>query len=63
MQNHGRINASKIAKKFNIKQIEIHEDFKAKDPSDLYKKHGRTVLIQTILKLINYDKRNSKKNN
>ena len=54
MQNHGRINASKIAKKFNIKQIEIHEDFKAKDPSDLYKKHGRTVLIQTILKLINY---------
>lgn len=47
-QNHGRIDAKKIVSLFNIQQIEIPDWFKAKDPSDLFKKWGKDTLRQLI---------------
>lgn len=49
-KNHGRIEGTKIANLFNIEQIEIPEQYGAKDPSDLYHKYGH----ETVKKLINY---------
>lgn len=51
-QNHGRIDGTKLANLFNIEQIEIPSVYKAKDPSDLFKKHGRETLRKTIFNLI-----------
>lgn len=48
-KNHGRIEGTKIANLFNIEQIEIPEQYDAKDPSDLYHKYGH----ETVQKLIN----------
>ena len=49
-KNHGRIEGTKIANEFNIEQIEIPEQYGAKDPSDLYHKYGQ----ETVRKLIYY---------
>ena len=51
-QNHGRIEGTKIANLFNIEQIEIPEAYKAKDPSDLYKKYGHETVKTLINNLI-----------
>ena len=49
--NHGREYGKNIANTFNLKQIELPEELQAKDSSDLYKLHGKEVLVQTILNL------------
>lgn len=51
-ENPGREMGRKIAEEFNLRQIEIPEEYQAKDPSDLYKKHGKKVFISTILSLL-----------
>lgn len=52
-KNWGRIYGNRLSAEFGLKQIEIPENYKSKDPSDLHKNHGKTVLVKTIFKLIN----------
>lgn len=52
-ENHGRMYGKNIADMFGLIQIEIPEEYKSKDPSDLVKNHGRKVLKEIISKLIN----------
>lgn len=54
-ENHGRIDGQKMCKMFNLKQIELPEEYKCKDPSDFVKMHGRKGLYDIIQKLINED--------
>ena len=51
--NPGREAAKSIADTFHIVQIEIPSVYKAKDSSDLFKLHGKAVLIEVINCLIN----------
>lgn len=51
--NWGRADGKKLSELFNLKQIEIPEQYKSKDPSDLVKNHGRETLKEVISKLIN----------
>lgn len=53
-KNHGREDGIKLASIFNIKQIEIPDVYRAKDPSDLYKKWGGKTLRQVIKFLTSY---------
>lgn len=48
----GKTASSKLVEEYNFKHIEIPTSWEAKDPSDLYKKHGKEVFIQEINKLI-----------
>lgn len=54
-KNAGRLDGEKFCKMYNLTQIEIPEYLKSKDPSDLYKNHGKELFIKTILNLINND--------
>ena len=60
-ENHGRMYGRAIAEKFNLIQIEIPEEYRSKDPSDLYKNHGRATLQTVIYSLIKQTK-NTKHN-
>ena len=51
-ENYGRILGKRIADEHKLIQIEIPEEYKSKDPSDLYLNHGKEVLINVINKLI-----------
>ncbi len=51
-QNYGRILGKKISEHFNLKQIEIPDEYKSKDTSDLCKNHGRQQVKDVIFKLI-----------
>lgn len=46
--NIGRIDGKRLADSCGLKQIEIPEGLQSKDPSDLYKNHGKEVLVKTI---------------
>ena len=50
-ENHGRIYGETLAEKFGLLRIEIPEQWKSKDPSDLVKNHGREVLREVIYSL------------
>lgn len=50
--NNGRKYGKTLSEKFNLIQIEIPESYKSKDPSDLYKNHGKSILIEVINNLI-----------
>lgn len=52
-KNNGRLYGEYLAKTHDLKQIEIPSEFLSKDPSDLYKNHGKLILQQVINKLIN----------
>lgn len=52
-KNWGRINGKKIADLFEFKQIEIPEIYRSKDPSDLYRDHGKTNFKNIINNLLN----------
>lgn len=54
--NHGREFGKALSNAFKIPQIELPEELGAKDSSDLFKLHGRSVLRKTIYKLIQYEK-------
>lgn len=51
-ENHGRIFGNKLSKMFNIPQIEIPEQYHAKDTSDLCKIYGRQKVNEVITSLI-----------
>lgn len=51
--NVGRLNAEKIAKEFDLTQIEIPDKFKSKDISDLYYNYDKQTVRDVIFKLIN----------
>ena len=55
-RNWGREFGEAFSKTFGIPQIELPKELGAKDSSDLYKLHGKSVLQKTIYTLINYEK-------
>lgn len=50
--NNGRIYGERISREFNLIQIEIPEEYKSKDSSDLYKNWGKDIMKSVILQLI-----------
>lgn len=50
--NHGREYGRTISESFGLIQIEIPEEYKSKDPSDLVKNHGTETLKKVIYQLI-----------
>lgn len=52
-ENYGRKDGERICSMFCLKQIELPEEYKCKDPSDFVKMHGRKGLYDIINKLIN----------
>lgn len=50
--NYGRNYGAKFSELYGVTQIEIPEIYQAKDPSDLYSKHGRQTFLKIINKLI-----------
>ena len=52
-ENVGRINGLKLADIFGFIQIEIPEEYQSKDPSDLYKNHGKEKFLEVLNSLIN----------
>lgn len=53
--NHGRIFGRKVCEKFSLRQVEIPVEYKSKDPSDLFRNHGKQVFQKVITDLINND--------
>jgi hypothetical protein len=51
-KNPGRILGNKIASEFNLTQIEIPDDYKSKDFSDLVKTHGKHKAKSVLQKLL-----------
>lgn len=51
--NWGRIMGEKLSDLFNLIQIEVPEYMQSKDPSDLYKNHGKTIFKKVIYQIIN----------
>lgn len=51
-QNYGRLYGTKLSQEFGLKQIEIPDGYKSKDPSDLCKNYGRQILSKLILNLL-----------
>jgi len=51
-QNWGRIFGKKLADKFNFIQIEIDEEYKSKDFSDLVMNYGTKIATEHLLELI-----------
>lgn len=54
--NHGHLFSSNICSKFGLKQLEIPEEYQAKDPSDFCKKYGRQKTYDLIYNLIKNQK-------
>lgn len=50
--NHGRYFGKNLSEKFNLIQIEIPEEYKAKDTSDLCKLYGRKCVNEVINNLV-----------
>lgn len=51
--NHGRLYGKHLSELYNLKQIEIPDEYKSKDPSDLCMNYGREVVRNVILQLTN----------
>lgn len=51
--NNGRMLGEHLSNQFDLIQIEIPNEYKSKDPSDLCKNHGRNQVSNVIHKLIN----------
>ena len=51
-ENHGHIFGKKLSEMFQLIQIEIPEEYKSKDPSDLCKNYNRETVQKVINKLI-----------
>lgn len=51
-ENHGRILGEIMANEFNLIQIEIPNEYKSKDTSDLCKNYGRQFVKKVIFELI-----------
>lgn len=51
--NHGRLYGKHLSELYNLKQIEIPDEYKSKDSSDLCMNYGREVVRNVILQLTN----------
>lgn len=51
--NHGRLYGKHLSELYNLKQIEIPDEYKSKDPSDLCMNYGRETVRNVILQLTN----------
>ena len=51
--NHGRLYGKHLSELYNLKQIEIPDEYRSKDPSDLCMNCGREVVRNVILQLTN----------
>lgn len=52
-ENHGRLFATELSKRFNLIMIEIPDEYKSKDTSDLCLNHGRKKVNEVIRQLVN----------
>ena len=59
-KNYGRILGAKFSEQYNLKQIEIPEEYQSKDTSDLCKNHSRQQVRDVILKLIDINNNENK---
>lgn len=50
--NPGRTDSIKLAGEFNLKRIEIPAKYKAKDPSDLFKKYGKEKYMEIMSSIL-----------
>lgn len=55
-ENYGRIFGKKMAEEFDLIQLEIPDEYKSKDTSDLCKNYGRQEIRRIILHLIENSK-------
>ena len=53
LENHGRLFAQKLSSLYNLTMIEIPDEYKSKDPSDLCLHYGRQKVREVVLQLIN----------
>ena len=51
-QNYGHIYGEILANRFDLTQIEIPSEYRSKDPSDLFKNHGKNVFKEVINNLL-----------
>lgn len=51
--NPGQTYALKICNEFDLKNIKIPDEYESKDPSDLYKNHGKEIFNEILIKLTN----------
>lgn len=51
-RNPGREDSIKLAKEFGLERIEIPEKYKAKDPSDLFKKYGKEKYMEIMHEIL-----------
>lgn len=52
LSNPGREDSKRVCEAFNLPRLEIPEVYKSKDPSDLYKNHGKTVMKSLVIALV-----------
>lgn len=50
--NYGRMYGKKFSETYDVKQVEIPTMYKSKDPSDLYKNHGKELMTEVICDLL-----------
>lgn len=50
--NPGHNDAVKLCKEYNLKMVEIPEEYKSKDPSDLFKKYGRDKYLEIMNEIL-----------
>ena len=46
--NPGHNDAKRLSEEYNLKMIEIPKEYESKDPSDLYKNHGKEVYLKIM---------------
>lgn len=46
--NPGRTDSIKLTEEYNLKRVEIPAEYKAKDPSDLFKKYGKDKYLEIM---------------
>lgn len=52
LENTGQKSANLLVKKYNLKNLCIDDWYESKDPSDLYKKYGKTTFQKIIRKML-----------
>lgn len=50
--NPGHNDAKRLSEEYNLKMIEIPKEYESKDPSDLYKNHGKEVYLKVMNEIL-----------
>lgn len=50
--NPGHNDAKRLSEEYNLKMIEIPKEYESKDPSDLYKNHGKEVYLKIMNEIL-----------